>query len=777
MAEDNVVFNLKVNTDQAVSGIKSAHTALEEFDSEIIQVTKDTNELKQTNIEFKKELLQLEETARRLPAGWAGDMKRADLKTKIDDLKGAIKDNNLALQDFRLKKNQVSTMRADFKDLASHADAFEESLHVGEAGLGGYEAFVGLTAMAGVENENLLKSLHNLEAAESALSGVQKVREAIAKDGILREKLSNIQLKLKVASTKAQVIAQKAFNGATGKGTKATKLFGKALIATGIGAIVLLLGLIIANFDKISKSVGKFVDSIPFLQSIKDTFSEIGEAIGSVGNLMSSVGASLRAFFRGEDVTDAFNAALEEGKKLIAAEERLVEVTGTQAKNRERQIQLLEAQGGKEKEIATLKKKQVKDEIKAMEAILALNGELTEEQLSRLDDLKTNLQVIYIEQDKAAKKEIEDRAKARKEANEKWRKEKKKADAAAAKEEARLAKLKLEEQRTLEDLILANIKDADLRKMGQLELQHKRELDALRKKYGEESEIVKQAKTKQAGEVSALNEEIQNGIDEKAAEDLEKKNENDKLALENKLTAAGEDFMLQQEIKAEQLQLEREQLAANTTITDEQRLEQQLAFDARENANAKASADYKIAQEKALKDAKVAAAQSTLNAVSAFGKLAIKDGKKQEAFQKKIALVQLGIDTAKAISSTIAGATAAAASTGPAAPFVLAGYIAGGLATVFANIAQAKKLLGGGGPSLPSSGGGGGDIGGVSAEAISGDVGAGTGRGGTTGGGKTNVEDIIGNEGGDKTIKVAVLESDITNTQDRISQVEALSTI
>jgi hypothetical protein len=57
-------------------------------------------------------------------------------------------------------------------------------------------------------------------------------------------------------------------------------------------------------------------------------------------------------------------------------------------------------------------------------------------------------------------------------------------------------------------------------------------------------------------------------------------------------------------------------------------------------------------------------------------------------------------DTAKAISAAVAGATTAAASTGPAAPFVLAGYIAamvgavlGAIGSIASTIAQAKQLM------------------------------------------------------------------------------------
>ena len=68
-------------------------------------------------------------------------------------------------------------------------------------------------------------------------------------------------------------------------------------------------------------------------------------------------------------------------------------------------------------------------------------------------------------------------------------------------------------------------------------------------------------------------------------------------------------------------------------------------------------------------------------------------GVKTAGIQKTLALVQIATDTAKAMTAVIAGATAAAAATGPAAPFVLAGYIASGIGVVLGAIGQAYAVL------------------------------------------------------------------------------------
>ena len=65
------------------------------------------------------------------------------------------------------------------------------------------------------------------------------------------------------------------------------------------------------------------------------------------------------------------------------------------------------------------------------------------------------------------------------------------------------------------------------------------------------------------------------------------------------------------------------------------------------------------------------------------------------ANMRGFALFKLAIDTATSISSAIAGATQAAASTGPGAPFTIAAYIASMVATVVASFVKAKKLISG----------------------------------------------------------------------------------
>lgn len=90
--------------------------------------------------------------------------------------------------------------------------------------------------------------------------------------------------------------------------------------------------------------------------------------------------------------------------------------------------------------------------------------------------------------------------------------------------------------------------------------------------------------------------------------------------------------------------------------------------------------------------------------ISMFDTLAQLEGQGSN-FAKASAVFQIGLDLAQSLAATIAGATKAAAATGPAAPFTLAGYIASGIAAVFSAFAQVKQLVDKQPPPPPSSGG------------------------------------------------------------------------
>jgi hypothetical protein len=104
-----------------------------------------------------------------------------------------------------------------------------------------------------------------------------------------------------------------------------------------------------------------------------------------------------------------------------------------------------------------------------------------------------------------------------------------------------------------------------------------------------------------------------------------------------------------------------------------------------------------------VRDAKLSFAKDTVDGLANLGGLLIKDQKKLEKFNKANALIQIGIDTAKAISALVAAANTNPLNGVTAGTAGIAQF-ASGIIQIATNIAKAKQLLTS--PSTPVSGGG-----------------------------------------------------------------------
>ena len=167
------------------------------------------------------------------------------------------------------------------------------------------------------------------------------------------------------------------------------------------------------------------------------------------------------------------------------------------------------------------------------------------------------------------------------------------------------------------------------------------------------------------------------------------------------------------------------------------------------------------------RDARLQLASDIANGINEVGGAFIKDQKKLEKFNKANALIQIGIDTAKAISSLVAASQANPLNSVSAGAAGIAQF-ATGIIQIATNIAKAKQILTSGG--TPTSGGGGG--------------------GGAEGGGanvaqqvpqaaqlfgSANTGNVMSADGGtastNMTVTAVVSETQITNVQNKITKI------
>jgi hypothetical protein len=265
---------------------------------------------------------------------------------------------------------------------AFNPDAKFKALTASLSGVaGGFAALQGAVGLFGNQAEAVEKTLLKVQSALALSQGLQAVGESIDSfkqlGAVVKNSVSN------------------AFGTLRG-----------AIISTGIGALVVGVGLLIANFETVKKVVLNFIPGL-------------GKLADFVGNLVTK-------FTDFVGITSEADRALE---KLSKTNERANE-------NISARVKLLTAQGGKEKEIYALQKEANANETNALRERLKLTGQLTEEEQKRFRELKVESAVL----DATEQKRIADKnAQAAKEAAEK-QKEKDKAQ----KEKDKIEKDRLE---------------------------------------------------------------------------------------------------------------------------------------------------------------------------------------------------------------------------------------------------------------------------------------------------------------------------------------------
>ena len=188
-------------------------------------------------------------------------------------------------------------------------------------------------------------------------------------------------------------------------------------------------------------------------------------------------------------------------------------------------------------------------------------------------------------------------------------------------------------------------------------------------------------------------------------------------------------------------------------------LENKLKEDKKKLANDAALAQIEADQK--ARDARLQIASDIANGINTVGAAFIKDQKKLEKFNKANALIQIGIDTGKAISSLVAASNANPLNAPTAGAAGIAQF-ATGIIQIATNIAKAKQILTSGG--TPTSGGG--SEGANVAQQVpqAAQLFGSANAGGTMSAGGTTNESSM-------TVTAVVSETQVTNVQNKINKI------
>ena len=758
MAEEIIGIKVTTDTAQATQDVQKLDKAFEDTDKSVKSLR---TQLKEAQAEVG---LMADKFGATSKEAINAAKKAADLKDRIGDAK--------ALTD-------AFNPDAKFKAVASSL-----------AGVaGGFSALQGAMALFGNENKDVEKALLKVNAAMALSQGLQAVGESVdsfKQLGAVIKSTTTFQ-ELNNAATKTAAAVQRAFGVSVETTSTGFKVLKGAIVATGIGALVVLLGEVINNFDAISK----WIKSSP-----------LGALANGVGKLV-------------EQFTDFIGVTSEAERnlnKLSSANKRANE-------DIESRIKVLKAQGGSEKEIYDLSQKRVENELSTLRESLKTKGKLTEEESKQFRDLKTEQLVLTADFNKknadAAAKAAEDAKKKRDEANKQAIEDKKTADKMLLdlQNEKALAEITSEDDKAKKQAeINMNARIAEIDSL-KVDTKTKNEL----KKATEEAyqlevkEIDDKIKEKRSENDKKFEEELQQTLSEARIAKFKEGKEKEVAALDEALVAETKKVLdnadyteeqkglmvaaLREKYGAEVAEIdakyvkeadEKEQARLDSIVNNEnlsfaarkQGVDDALALNKKLYKEGKIDSDAYTKTEKELSDARVeiskkeaAARAENAQKISATLKNAAKAIGEHTVAGKAAAIAATTIDTymsATAAFKSLAGIPIVGPVLGAVAA---AAAIAAGLKNVKAILAvKAPEIPGGSSepgfanipsPGAPSTGGGGSmpDLGGGGTPDLGG------GGGGATGGG-----------GGGGAVRAYVVERDISDSQRREAEIQNRAT-
>lgn len=537
--------------------------------------------------------------------------------------------------------------------------------------------------------------------------------------------------------------AMTGLTGATSTFVTALKTVKGALISTGIGAFVVVVGTLIAYFTETEKGA----------QKLRTIMAGLGGVIRTVADAMMSLD------FRNltTNIKENTQAAIANAKALNAVEEAEGDLTVKRAeankeitrarliaddltKSTEERIEAVKRAGEIEKQVAAEELTIQRQRLAAMESNLNMKKDASEEERDLVDQAKVRLADLEREtlmREKRLGSEVQSL----------------KNEQAAKDKERDAARLEAIKERDAAEVEAAKKKAAEIE-------------EALKAQYANELRLAQEA-----ADGKLLSDEYLAERRAKTAEEqLELDIERALRAEDEKFNAVMEALFAQDASKAEYMEAQRLYEEEQMAIENELR----YAFDQEKLAQAQATADEEArinkeknekikAQERELREAKVGAARATAGALGQISALIEQQQGEATAASKAFAIAQVLIDTATSISSAIAGATEAAAAGGPAAPFLLVTYIASMVGSVVGAIASATSIL----DSVPGGGSASGAVAGVASATSAPSVQPVT----------TNTTQLNNTEQAElMPIQAYVVETAITGSQGNVTQIESQAT-
>ncbi|MGV4479575.1 hypothetical protein ACQ1PV_10405, partial [Ornithobacterium rhinotracheale] len=319
------VLNQNIETlENAIKKLKNTgKSGFDEFGNQL-------QENKQKSVNLQTELEQLVQSMARLRiAGKQNSKEYQILRDRAVEVRAAIRGTN-----------------QEINSSASATGTLDSLVRATSAIAAGYSFAQSAAALFGSENKEVEQTIMKVTAAMSMLQSLQQVQaELKRKDSVV---------------TQLQIASQKVYTAVVGTSTGALKVFKIALASTGIGLVVVLLGSLIANWDKVTASIkksfpavegfGNKIDKVKsyvmgFLRAYLSLYETVFKtlvklfqldlkgAVNEATNLVKNAKAGFKNAYDEQEKANATKLLNEQLDADIKAEQKRIEILKARGKN------------------------------------------------------------------------------------------------------------------------------------------------------------------------------------------------------------------------------------------------------------------------------------------------------------------------------------------------------------------------------------------------------------------------------------------------------------
>jgi hypothetical protein len=399
------VYRISIEMDAAKQELADASKRLAELDTQLQGLDRDTDAAKGIVAEMAKLVGQVGSAEGKVEAlGESLDALKPGtipaLEATIEDLEASLRQATEGTVEFDAALLKLGQAKGQLKSLEDQIDAIADTKQHAAAFVDLANGLVGVTTIATTSGQALGLSQQAADAYQQKLVTLIAVMDGV-------EQISKAANGEVLGSVKATYAGAKAWLGFGESAATAGKVSRAALLSIGIGAILLLLGLVAANFDKI-KEVGQSI-----YQKLKPAFDGVSAVIDTVIAKARNLASFLSFGLVDDAAKHAQAVATELRQKELAAHveqtARLIEVLkarGTdtlalEVENSKRRLESLKQTNDEEKKayqdalkefvvLRTQYQKRANDDEKATR-LAHLNGLIAAEQARQGDGYKLDL--------------------------------------------------------------------------------------------------------------------------------------------------------------------------------------------------------------------------------------------------------------------------------------------------------------------------------------------------------------------------------------------------